>query len=609
MKPVFPFPGLDLAPLKNSILLERVRKAWRVLRKSGWGGVKWELGRRSGGRSDYTKWIRRYDTLTPAKRERIAQRVSAMKEMPLISVLMPTYNPNPIWLREAIESVRAQIYPRWELCIADDASASAEVLDILKSYSKRDPRIKVVFRTENGHISASSNSALTLATGTWLALMDHDDLIPEDALYWAADCIAEHPDVRLIYSDEDKIDGRGHRFDPYFKCDWNIDLFCSQNMFSHLGLLATDLVRAAGGFRVGLEGSQDWDLVMRCMERVDARQIRHLPRVLYHWRVHGESTAGSIDAKPYAVLAGERVLNEHFARTGVRAVAEYAGFGYRVRYALPEDPPLVSVIVSACGDRERVRQCVISILEKTTYPRYEVVIAGGGPDSAHMLASLASSGRQPDLRVAPNAPEGFAAANNSAVAHARGEVIALVDGGIEVLQPDWLSEMVSIALQPGVGAVGARLWSPGMTLQHGGVILGLRSVAGNSHRGLPAGRRGYAGRATLAQSFSALSAACMVIRKEIYEQAGGFDDAHLQEEFADVDLCLRLREAGFRNVWTPYAELIHHRPRAARGRDVAAAYMQRRWTTALQNDPAYSPNLSLDREDFSYAWPPRLAPL
>jgi glycosyltransferase involved in cell wall biosynthesis len=242
-----------------------MQRAWKLFQKSGWRGIRWELRRRLGGYNDYSKWVRRYDTLTPELREKISQRVAAMKDRPLISVLMPTYNPNPAWLREAIESVRGQIYPHWELCIADDASPSAEVRDILKSYCETDPRIKVAFRPENGHISAASNSALELAVGPWVALMDHDDLLPAHALFWVADCIAEHPGVQLIYSDEDKVDEGGHRFGPYFKSDWNVDLFRSQNMFSHLGVLSTELMRSVGGFRAGLEGSQDWDLVLRCI--------------------------------------------------------------------------------------------------------------------------------------------------------------------------------------------------------------------------------------------------------------------------------------------------------------------------------------------------------
>lgn len=612
-----PFRLARLAVSHGPRLIGRVPQAWRVFLKAGWRGVVWELRRRVRGANDYANWVRTYDTLTPEARAAIVQRVAGLQTLPLISVLMPTYNPDPVWLRAAVESVRAQLYPHWELCIADDASTSVEVRAILRAYSEGDARIKVVFRPENGHISAASNSALALATGAWLALMDHDDLLAEHALFWVADCIAAHPEVRLIYSDEDKVDENGQRSDPYFKPDWNVDLFRSQNMFSHLGVLATDLVRELGGFRVGLEGSQDWDLVLRCIERIGPGHIRHVPRVLYHWRVHVASTARSMKAKPYAALAGERALNEHFERTGVRASAEYVGFGYRARYALPDVPPLVSLIIPTRNALELMRQCVNSIGAKTTYPNYEIIVVDNGSDDPAALDYFKTIAQKPNIRVLRDEREfNYSALNNAAVEVARGDLVALVNNDIEVISPDWLSEMVSIALQPGVGAVGARLWYPNMTLQHGGVVLGL-GVASHAHKGLPAGLNGYAGRAALIQSFSAVTAACLVIRKTIYQQVGGLDEVNLQVAFNDVDFCLRVRQAGFRNVWTPYAELLHHES-ATRGEDLAPhkrerfrreiAYMRQRWPDVLRHDPAYNPNLTVGSEDFSYAWPPRVEP-
>ncbi|CAN5770106.1 N/A [soil metagenome] len=595
----------------------KLPQAWRVYRKAGWQGMVWELRRRVRKTNDYANWVVTYDTLTAETRAAITQRVSAMPAPPLISILMPTYNPNPVHLRAAIESVRAQLYPHWELCIADDASTSANVRPILEQYRDSDPRIKVAFRPKNGHISAASNSALELVTGPWIALMDHDDLLPEHALFWMAECIAKHPDARLLYSDEDKIDESGQRSDPYFKPDWNIDLFRSQNMFSHLGVLSADLVRSVGGFRAGLEGSQDWDLVMRCMEHIVATQVQHVPRVLYHWRVHAKSTARSMNAKPYAAVAGERALNEHYQRIGVKAVAEYQQFGYRTRYALPTELPLVSIIIPTRNGLSLMRQCIHSIDKKTTYGRYEIIIVDNGSDDPAALAYFAKLAERANVRVLRDErPFNYSALNNTAVAVTRGDVIALVNNDIEVITPDWLSEMVSIALQPSVGAVGARLWYPDMTLQHGGVVLGLGlGMASHAHKGLPRGLNGYAGRAALTQSFSAVTAACLVVRKAVYEQVGGLDEVNLSVAFNDIDFCLRLREAGYRNVWTPYAELIHHES-ATRGDDMAPdkrerfereiAYMKSRWPEMIANDPAYSPNLTLDAEDFSYAWPPRV---
>lgn len=609
---------LRLAWQHGPRMMGRLPQAWRVYRKAGLRGVDWELRRRVRPSNDYLQWVRRHDTMDAGKRDAIARRVAALGSRPLIAVLMPVYNPDPQWLRAAIESVRAQLYPHWELCIADDASPSPEVRKILQAYSESDSRIKVVFRPGNGHISAASNSALEAVSAPWAALMDHDDLLAEDALYWVAEKIDTHSEVRLIYSDEDKINDAGERFDPYFKPDWNLDLFRSQNMFSHLGVLATDLMREVGGFRVGMEGSQDWDLVLRCVERLQPEQIAHVPRVLYHWRVHPESTARSMSAKPYAAVAGERALNEHFARIGVAAQAEYLGMGYRVRYALPDTPPLVSLIIPTRNAAGLVRQCVESIVARTTYPHWEIILVDNGSDDPAALDDFRRLAQRPRMRVIrDDRPFNYSALNNAAVAQAEGEVVALVNNDVEVLTPGWLSEMVGIALQPDVGAVGARLWYPDRTLQHGGVVLGMGGIAAHAHKGLPAGLNGYAGRAALIQGFSAVTAACLVIRRSVYQAVGGLDEHNLGVAFNDVDFCLRLREAGYRNVWTPYAELIHHES-ATRGQDLSPEkkarfdrerdFMRQRWGDWIGHDPAYSPNLTLDAEDFSYAWPPRVDP-
>ena len=568
--------------------------------------------------ADYGAWIRLYDVINDDARARMRQRIAALPNPPLISVVMPTYDADPTWLRAAIDSVRAQIYPHWELCIADDASTSTEAHEALKAYADSDARIKVVFRPENGHISAASNTALALATGEWIVLMDHDDLLSEHALFWIADAIAKHPHVQLIYSDEDKISEAGVRSDPHFKSDWNVDLFYSYNLFSHLGAYQAELVHKVGGFQVGLEGSQDYDLVLRCLEHVSTDQVHHVPKVLYHWRVHAQSTASSGDAKPYAQLAGERALNEHFQRTGIHARVEHVGIGYRVRYELPTTLPLVSLVIPTRNAVELVRQCVGSIVERTTYGHYEIILVDNGSDDPEALEYFAAMQAAGVLRVIRDDGEfNYSALNNRAVAAARGEVVGLINNDIEVIAPDWLSDMVSIALQPGVGAVGARLWYPNRTLQHGGVVLGVGGVANHAHKGVPQGRHGYFGRAALIQSFSAVTAACLVVRKDRYEAVRGLNETDLKVAFNDVDFCLRLREAGFRNVWTPYAELVHHES-ATRGSDMAPEkrqrfvsevdYMMQRWGELLRFDPAYNPNLTLLSEDFGYAWPPRERP-
>lgn len=596
-------------------LAAKLPVAWRVLRKVGWAGLLAESRRKLRPETDYLRWVRLHDSITPEARRALRERATALGGGPLISVLMPCYDPDPMFLKAAIDSVRAQIHSNWELCIADDASTSAEVRAVLEASQAEDSRIKVVFRPANGHISAASNTALELVTGDWVALMDHDDLLAEDALFWVAECLREHPDARLIYSDEDKVDDQGNRSAPYFKPDWNLDLCRSQNMFSHLGVFFVSLVREVGGFRQGFEGSQDWDLLLRCVERVEAGQIRHIPRVLYHWRIHAQSTSSSMDAKPYAALAGERALDEHFRRLHVNARAEYVNHGYRVHFALPSPPPLVTLIVPTRNALGLLRRCVESIQTATEYPSWELIVMDNGSDDPATLDYLEKIGRRGNVRVLRDDREfNYSALNNRAVAAANGELVALVNNDIEVVSPGWLNEMVSLAVQPGVGAVGARLWYPDMTLQHGGVILSPRFGAVHAHKKLPQGLHGHGGRATLVQSFSAVTAACLVVRRSTYQQIGGLDEVNLKVAFNDVDFCLRLRQAGYRNVWTPYAELLH-RESATRGEDVAPekrerfereqAFFRGRWSDAIDRDPGYNPNLTADAEDFGLAWPPR----
>jgi glycosyltransferase involved in cell wall biosynthesis len=600
-------------------------KALELYRKEGVSGLLSRLRPSTAGspeslrRNNYDEWIQRYDCIDDEQRMAIRQRVAAMPDKPLISVVMPTYNPKPEWLTEAIESVRNQLYPNWELCIADDVSTDPAIRPLLEQFAREDSRIKVVFREQNGHISAASNSALELAVGEWVALLDHDDLLPDHALYCVANAIIANPSARLIYSDEDKIDASGRRHDPYFKCDWNTDLFYSQNFFCHLGVYHKPLLDAVGGFRIGVEGSQDYDLVLRCIEHVGVDAVHHIPRVLYHWRVHAESTAGGTDAKPYAALAGERALNEHFARQGVAGSVEWIGRGYYAHYSLPAPLPLVSLIIPTRNGLNLMRQCIDSIVGKTTYSNYEIIVVDNGSDDPEALRYFESLGQDARIRVLrDDRPFNYSALNNAAVSQARGELVGLINNDIEVISPGWLSEMVSLALQPGVGAVGAKLLYPDDTLQHGGVVLGVGGVAGHANKLARQPSYGYFGRTGLIGSYSAVTAACLVVRKSIYQEVDGLNEKDLTIAFNDVDFCLRVREAGYRNVWTPYAELYHHES-ATRGFEdnpqkqarfaAEVTYMQQRWRDLLLRDPAYNPNLTLDCEDFSLAWPPRVEPL
>lgn len=607
------------------------KKTLNILKQQGFAGVIARLRYLNGAsefafvgqetrevpdRHDYARWVNYYDTIDDQGRWRMREEIRKWASKPMISIIMPVYNPPIDLLREAVESIRSQLYSNWQLCIADDASTQPAVQEYLKTLSAEDKRIKVIFRSENGHISHASNSALELAKGEFVALMDNDDLLPEHALYWVARTIIENPNVGLIYSDEDKIDTEGKRSSPYFKSDWNEYLFRSQNMICHLGVYRRDLVDKVGQFRPGFEGAQDYDLALRCIEHLDREQIVHIPRVLYHWRIHAGSTAMAGDEKPYAALAGIKALDEHLQRKGDVGKTELLPMGmYRVHYQLPQQLPLVSLIIPTRNAHGLVKQCIDSIKELTTYPNYEIILIDNGSDDVEALQYFSEIAKEDNIRVLrDDGPFNYSALNNGAARIANGALIGLINNDIEIITPDWLDEMVSIALQPDVGAVGARLWYPDDRLQHGGVVVGVGGVAGHSHKYLPKGDYGYFCRAGLIQEFSAVTAACLIIKKTIFDQVNGLDEEHLKIAFNDVDFCLRVHEAGYRNVWTPFAEMYHHES-ATRGQEDTPekqqrfmkeiTYVQARWPN-IQKDYAYNPNLTLDHEDFGLAWPPRV---
>ena len=568
-----------------------------------------------GGYSDWCKRFERHAHDAAA----LATAVAALPVRPTLSVLMPVYNPKPEWLAEAIESVIHQAYPDWELCIADDASPDPAVRATLEAYAARDPRIRVHFRANNGHICASSNDALALASGDWLVLLDHDDLLPPHALYWIARTVADHPTARIIYSDEDKIDEHGQRRDPYFKPDWNPELLWGQNFVSHLGAHHRQTVLDLGGFRAGYEGSQDYDLALRVAEHCQPEQIRHIPRVLYHWRVHAESTAGGNEAKPYAQTAAVRALDDYRQRLGIAGSVSATPFGYRLQREVPTPAPKVSIIVPT-RDGRLLQPCLDSLLAHTDYANYELLLIDNGSESPATLAWLeqlaARSTTERPIRIRRDErPFNFSALNNAAAAEASGELLLFLNDDIEIPadQGGWLAEMVSHAVRPEVGAVGARLLFADGTLQHGGVIL-VGGVAGHAHKHIAGAAPGYFGRARLQQNFSAVTAACLLVKRGDFTAVGGFEE-ELAVCFNDVDFCLKLQARGLWNVWTPYAELIHHES-VSRGRErtpeqrlrftAEANWMKARWGQWLRQDPAYSPNLTFTREDFSLAWPPRL---
>lgn len=598
-------------------LARYARRAAGIVSKTGLSGLAQALRDTDRaplhGAETYRRWIALNDTLTDTDVAAMRRQLDTLGDKPVISVVMPVYNTPETLLREAIESVRAQIYDNWELCIADDHSPQPHIRPMLVAYAAKDARIKVALRKENGHISEATNSAFELASGSWIALMDHDDILRPHALAEVALEIAKHPQAELIYSDEDKLNGKGERFDPYFKPDFSRELFRSQNYLNHLTVHRAANIRAVGGWRKGFEGSQDYDLNLRIFERIGAANIRHIPKVLYHWRAVAGSTAVSGSEKSYAYTAGLRALEEHVARTGLPARVEPAGDTpfYRLRFEVPEPQPLVSLIIPTRDKLDLLRGCIRSIRDKTTYKNYEIIVVDNGSVEDETLAYLAALDAEPRARVLRyDKPFNYSAINNFAVAQAKGSIIGLINNDIEVISPEWLSEMVSWAVQPDVGCVGAKLYYGNDTIQHAGVILGIGGVANHAHINLSRFLPGYFGRAVVINNFSAVTGACLLVRKDIYHKVGGLNARDLAVAFNDVDFCLKVRNAGYLNVWTPYAEM-YHLESVSRGRDNTpekrerfvreVAYMQETWAGSLQSDPYYSLHLSRKLPDFSLA--------
>lgn len=561
---------------------------------------------------DYEEWIDTFETPSLPDQAEVTKLLAAMAKPPVISVVMPVYNPAEIYLRACLDSVLAQSYPHWELCIADDKSPKEHVQRVLREYEAKDLRINVVYRQQNGHISAASNSALEIATGDFVALLDHDDALPEHALLFMAQAICELPDTKIFYSDEDKLNGRGERFDPHFKSDWNPDLFFSQNYVSHLGVYRRNLLQQIGGFRLGVEGSQDQDLLLRCLPHVQDGQIVHIPRVLYHWRTVEGSTALASDEKSYTTDAGIKALRDYFTnlQAGVEVNKGLVPNTYRVRYPIPEPAPLVSLLIPTRDRRSLTETAVRSILEKSNYTNYEILILDNGSVESETLEFFSQIQKE-DSRVkvlAYDYPFNYSAINNFGVRHAKGTIIGLVNNDIEVINSEWLTEMVSQCLRPEIGCVGAKLYYSNDTLQHAGVILSLGGVAGHSHKHFPRNHPGYFHRLSLVQTLSAVTAACLLIRKEIFEHVQGLDEENLHVAFNDVDFCLKVREAGYRNLWTPYAELYHYESISRGAEDSPEKiarftrevnFMKNKWGKHLEIDPFYSQNLTKHREDFS----------
>ena len=548
----------------------------------------------------------------PRALQKMQQTFTSEQSEVKFSIILPTYNTDPIYLRECIDSVLQQTHTNWELCIADDASTNAETISTLKSYAQKHANIKLNLLSENGHISKSSNAALSMVTSDYVLLLDHDDTLPAHTLSFFAKAITDNANAKVLYGDEDKIDEQGNRHQPHFKPDWNPDLLLSQNYICHPVVYKTSVLKKIGGFRVGVEGSQDHDLLLRATGGLKHGEVVHLPFILYHWRVIENSTASDASAKSYTTDAGIEAIRHFLEHSGQNASVDKGNYPntYKVNWALPDEQPLVSLVIPTRDGYDILKQCLESIYDKTSYKNFEIIVVDNQTTCAKTLGLFSEyTSTKTNFRVLKwDKPFNYSAINNFAVSQAEGEVVGLVNNDIEVINEDWLSEMVSHALRPEIGCVGAKLYYPNDTIQHAGVILGIGGVAGHSHKYFHKSEPGYFTRLHLVQNLSAVTAACLLVRKSVFEEVDGLNEQDLTVAFNDVDFCLKVHTAGYRNLFTPWAELYHHEsisrgeedtPEKVARFNKEVEYMKDKWKKLLCNDTAYNPNLSDTHENFS----------
>ena len=540
----------------------------------------------------------------------VAGDLARLGRRPRISIVTPVYNTPPELLRQMIASVRAQLYPDWQLCLADDASTKAETRAVLDAVDGTDPRIRIARQPVNGGISAASNAALALADGEFVALVDHDDEIAPDALLEVAELLDRHPDADVVYTDEDKLDFDGTHIEPFFKPDWSPEYLNSTMFLGHLVVYRRSVLDAVGGFRSAFDGSQDYDLALRVTERTG--KVFHIPRVLYHWRKTLGSAASSTDAKPWGLQAARRALVDHVSRLPMTATVEdQPGDGFwRVRYEIVGTPKVSVLIPTAgtirntpAGPRDMALACVRSIVERTAYPHYEVVLAVNGRLSDELTRLVAAEPRLRTVACEPTGPFNFAATINGAARQATGDHLLLLNDDTEVIAAEWMQAMLEFSQQRDIGAVGAKLLFPDGRLQHTGVVIGIGGGACHVLSGLPGDTPGYYGSAWVIRNYSAVTGACCMTRREIFEALGGLDE-RFATDFNDVDYCLRVRQAGYRIVVTPFARLYHfegasfgNRERKVNPDEVQL--MSERWADVIARDPYYNPNLTLTALDYS----------
>lgn len=554
----------------------------------------------------YGPW---YQAYVPDQETLEAQKKHKFDYRPLISIAVPAYQTPVEFLKQMIESLISQTYPEWELCIANASPDNEEMQRVLADYSAKDSRVRFCNLKENLGIAENTNRAFSMAKGEFMGLLDHDDLLAPNALYEIVQALQDHPQADALYTDEDKVTIElDEHFQPHLKPDFNLDLLRSNNYICHFFVVRRSIVEKAGGFRKEFDGAQDYDFIFRCTE--NAREVLHVPEILYHWRTHKASTADNPASKMYAFEAGKRAIEANLERTETKGVVSHTqdlGF-YRVKYPV-QGKPLVSVIIPNKDEKETLQTCMEMLNSNTSYQNFEIIIIENNSTTDEIFRYYKELSKDPRIHLLRWGKEfNYSAINNFGVAHAKGEYLLFLNNDIKSINPDWMEELLGVCQRPEVGGVGAKLIYPDNTIQHAGCVVGMGGIAGHMFVDMPADRTGYLHKASLLQDMSAVTAACLMMKKEVFEEAGGFTE-ELAVAFNDVDLCLKVRKNNHLIVYDPYAKLYHMESKTRGAEDskekvrrfqTEIEYMRCHWLDILKNgDPYYNKNLSLTKWNYS----------
>lgn len=553
---------------------------------------------------DYKTW---YEAHKPTEEQLEKQREKRFLFQPLVSIVVPVYNTPEKYLRQMLVSVLCQSYANWELCIANASPSNEIVAKVLNEFSNMDTRIRSIEIPQNDGIAQNTNEAISVAAGEYIGFLDHDDILAPDALYEVVKKLNEDKSYEVLYSDEDKVtENLTEHFQPHIKPEFNLDLLRSNNYICHFCVIRKSLIEQVGGLRKDFDGAQDYDLVLRCVEH--AKNITRISKILYHWRMHEQSTADNPISKRYAFEAGKRAIEEHLKRcdeVGVVSERKDLGF-YRVKYPVIGEP-LISIIIPNKDHVEDLKKCLTSI-ERNTYKNYEIILVENNSTQAETFAYYHQIESEQIHVVTWYGSFNYSAINQFGVSHAKGEYLLFLNNDVEAIQTNWIEELLGNCQRKNVGAVGAKLFFPDKRIQHAGIVVGIGGVAANMFAGIPGEYTGYMHKASIQQNYSAVTAACMMVRREVYEEVGGFTE-ELAVAFNDVDFCLKIREKGYMIVYNPEVQLYHYESKTRGPEDTKEKlerfqseidYMKQRWSDILQQgDPMYSPNFSLKKCDYS----------